>query len=183
MKRTRPWRHSEWTFLRCCPGEFEGDKGFLTSLGRFPRLPSSGEKHGEIMMLSQVPKAEMRRFASLIEDNTVPGVPFDLPFEPEAYLPESSALLIDGKITGVILFDGDAAELSIPWIFNSISEPAPFISMINHAVGLLKEKYPADTPLCFASVNIGAEEVVERSIPVISRSEIYFGTYRFEPNE
>lgn len=101
MKITRPWRHSEWTFLRCCPGEFEGDKGFLTSLGRFPRLPSSGEKHGEIMTLSQVPKAEMRRFASLIEDNTVPGVPFDLPFEPEAYLPESSALLIDGKITGV----------------------------------------------------------------------------------
>ena len=164
-------------------GKREGDKGFLTSLGRFPRLPPMGEKYGEIMTLSQVPEAEICRFAGLIEDSTVPGISIDQPFEPGAYLPESCALLIDGKISGVILFDGDDKELSIAWIFNNISEPAPFISMINYGVSLLKERYPADTPLSFASVNIGVEEVVERYIPVISRSEIYFGTYRFEPAE
>ena len=158
----------------------EGDKGFLTTLGEFPKLPVNGDPVGEILPLPKVPEAALQSFSDLLSDSSLLGITVEMPLEADRYLPESCMLLAEGRIRGVCLLEANESGLSIGWIYNNCPSPDSIIHIVNQSVGLLREKYPADTPLSFASVNPGVERFIERRIPVISRAEIYIGTYRFD---
>ena len=170
-------------FLEACGfGVFmrEGDKGFLSSLGDFPKLPVKDAPVGEILPLPKVPEKVLQRFSDLLSDTAVPGVAIDPPIEADRYLPESCMLLVDETIRGACLLEKNDSSLSIAWIFNNCPVPDTIIHIVNESIGLLRESYPADTALSFASVHPGVERFIERRIPVISRAEIYIGTYRFD---
>ena len=135
---------------------------------------------GEILPLPKVPEKVLQRFSDLLSDTAVPGVAIDPPIEADRYLPESCMLLVDETIRGACLLEKNDSGLSIAWIFNNCPVPDTIIHIVNESIGLLRESYPADTALSFASVNPGVERFIERRIPVISRAEIYIGTYRFD---
>lgn len=158
----------------------EGDKGFLTTLGKFPKLPAKDEPVGEILPLSQAGEQAIRSFAGLIDDAVIPGVAIETPLDLNQYLPESCILLEDGMIRGTCLLEENDEGLSIAWIYNNCPSPDNIIHIVNESIRLLKEKYPEDTPLSFASVNPGVERIIERRVPVDSRAEIYVGTFRFD---
>lgn len=170
-------------FLRACDFavfQREGDRGFLTTLGKFPRFPISGAPIGEILPLPKVGQNALRWFSDLLSDAAVPGVAVEIPFEVNRYLPESCVLLEDGRIRGLCLLEKNDKGISIAWIYNYCSSPDAIIHVMNESMRLLKENYPADMGLSFASVNPAIEGIIERRIPVASRAEIYVGTYRFD---
>ena len=158
----------------------EGDKGFLCSLGAFPKLPVKSALVGALLPLPKVPEKTLQRFSDLLSQSAVPGLAIETPIEAERYLPESCMLLENGTIRGACFVEKNAFGLSIAWIFNNCSVPDMIIHIVNESVGLLQKHYPADTALSFASVNPGVERFVERRVPVQSRAEIYIGTYRFD---
>ena len=169
-------------FLRSCDFMVtykEGCKGFVTKLGNFPYFPEPGKKSGEIVPIGEVSEEESARFAGILNDAVIPGVAVPVPFDRGDYRPESCVCLEDGKIHAVCLLKGDEEGLSIPWIYNHCSAHASFFVTVNESINRLKEKFPADTKLSMASVNTGIEEIIEKYIPVLERSEIYFGTYPF----
>ena len=167
-------------FLKACGfmvALHEGSRGFSTTLGAFPRLPATGEPQAEILPIGDVPESERKRFAALLNDSVLPIVAIPTPFAFSDYRPESCVCLEKGIIRGLVLLQGDASGLSIPWIFNDSTDPSAFVAAINESMRRLKEVFPPDTPLTFASDNGAIEELIERHIPIEQRSEIYFGTY------
>ena len=166
-------------FIIAANGE---DCGYLTTLGAFPKLPAPGEKEGTLAALGDVPAAEQARFASVLDRGLVPGVAVPTPFDPADYLPESGVLLVDGKIRGVCLLEGDAEGLAIAWVYSGAATPATLPALVNESMERLRERFPAETPLTFAAVNIGVREIIERYIPVKQRVEVYLGSCRFDLN-
>ena len=169
-------------FLRSCDFMVvhkEGCKGFVTRLGSFPRFPAPGPQKGDIVPIGEIPEKESARFAGILDNAVIPGIAVPTPFSPSDYRPESCACLEDGKVRALCLLKGDEEGLSIPWVYNNCSTNASFIATVNESMKLLKEKFPADTRLSMASVNVGIEEIIEKYVPVLERSEIYYGTYPF----
>ena len=156
------------------------DCGYETVLRAFPKLPAPGEKEGELVPLGEVPGAEHARFASVLDKGVIPGAAVPTPFDPAAYLPESSACLADGKLQGLCLLEGDREALSIAWIYSGASTPATLPALVNDAISRAKAQYAPETPLRFASVNGSVREIIERYIPVKQRVEVYLATVRFD---
>ena len=162
------------SFLDAC--EFfvvfkEGCKGFETTLGDFPKFPVMGES-GEIIPISEVPEKELERFTVAVNNTSVPGAAVSLPFGAANYLPESTALLEDGKIKGLCLMEEKDYGLSLSWAYNLSSHAANFPALLNKCINLLKEKI-----MGIASVGEKVDEIIETYIPVKKSSEVYFGTY------
>ena len=155
----------------------EGSRGFSTVLGNFPRLLAPGKPQAEILPIGEAPEAAREHFAALVNDSVLSDVALPLPFSFLNYRPESCVCLEKGVIRALALLQGDQNGLSIPWIFNDSTDPAAFIATINESIRRLKAAFPPDTPLTFASVDSVIEELIERHIPVVQRSEIYFATY------
>ena len=155
----------------------EGGKGFSTTLGAFPRLLASGQPQAEILPVGDAPDAAREHFAGLLNDSVLPDIAVPTPFAFGDYRPESCVCMEKGIIRGLVLLQGDASGLSIPWIFNDSADPSAFVAAVNESMRRLKAAFPPDTPLTFASVDGVIEELIELHIPVAQRSEIYFGTY------
>ncbi len=153
------------------------DKGFVTLLGKFPRFKNPRGSQGTFAALGEVEPGELARFASVLNDGIIPDTAVDLPFRPEAYLPESMVCLEEGKIRALCLFSGDENGLTIDWVYNNCSVSTTFIDLFNEAMSRLKKRFPPETKLVFASVNEGVENIVEKQVPIESRAEIYVGTY------
>ena len=153
------------------------DKGFVTLLGKFPRFKNPRGSQGTFVPLREVEPRELARFTSVLNDNVIPDAAVDLPFTPEAYLPESMVCLEEGKIRALCLFSGNEDGLCIDWVFNNCSVSTTFIDLFNEAMSRLKKRVPPETKLVFASVNEGVENIVEKRVPIESRAEIYVGTY------
>ncbi len=157
----------------------EGDKGFTTRLKHFPKLPVPGETAGEFVPLAEVPDAEIARFSGLLEDSVIPGAAIDAPLDPADYLPQSLVCLENGAIRAMCLFSREGDGLYIPWIYNNCSVPTTFIALVNESMEGLKRTFPPDTILSFASVDISVEEIIEKRIPVLQRTEVYLASYVF----
>jgi len=154
-----------------------GDCGYVTELGRFPRLPAPGEKQGELVTLGEVPEAEKRRFAAVLDDSVIPDTALPYPFDETEYLPDSGVCLEDGHIRAAVLLQETDGALTIAWIYNACTAPGTFLDLLNATIARLKEKYPASTQLGFASVNPDVRDIIENYIPVKERVEVYLGTY------
>lgn len=153
------------------------DKGFVTKLGKFPRFKNPGGSRGTFTALGDLEPKELQRFAGLLDESIIPDQAVETPFAPEKYLPESMVCLEEGKIRALCLFSGDGSGLTIDWIYNNCSVATAFIDLFNEGMERLKKRFPAETPLFFASVNEGVEKLVERNVPIERRAEIYIATY------
>ncbi len=132
-----------------------------------------------VTALKDILPEELAAFTKKIKEKDL-ACPLPLPLNKRSYLPESTALLIDGEIHAILLLQKEEREglpprLTIPWVYSDEKQVTILMLLYSHTAYLLNANYPEETELTFALVEPRFKPVVSKLFRDYSSSYYFYG--------
>ncbi|MCR5093415.1 MAG: GNAT family N-acetyltransferase [Lachnospiraceae bacterium] len=163
--------------------EMEGMCQYRSRISELSLPEKKTDKEGTTVPLSEVPARAWKQLTIEVNDAGKTEKPIScgvpLPILPEDYLPESRAIVEDGRISALILLERDGDAINVAWLYGDSGKPMLLLRVLGDAADQVRSAYGEDIELVFGTLNEQSSRLAERLMPDAEVSPLYSSFYIF----